>query len=79
MKVNKTVFIKNLVWYLSIVDVQGEKCAFWSHHDRTGISDNDAKKVFERKHFNEVLSLIKERMQEKFKVGLEKQNLILQN
>jgi hypothetical protein len=79
MIVNKTLFLKNFVWYLSIVEVQGEKCAFWSFHNRTGISDENAKKVFEREHFAEVIHLTKQKLQDKFNVNLQSNNLALQN
>lgn len=66
MKVNKTVFLKDKVWYLSVVNIKGEYCAFWSCHNRVGMNDNDASKAFERQHYNEVVKLTKEKLQNKF-------------
>jgi predicted transcriptional regulator len=79
MVVNKTLFIKNFVWYLSIVKVNGENCAFWSSHNRVGIPDNIATKKFEREHFNEVIILTKQKLNESFLPQKGKEILQLQN
>lgn len=79
MIVNKTLFIKNFVWYLSIVKVDGETCAFWSSHDRTGIPDNIAVKKFEREHLKEVMVLTKQKLNESFLPQKGKEILQLRN
>jgi hypothetical protein len=62
-KVDKTVFVKHHVWYLTIVYPAGKppEC-YWSFHDRTGMSDEQAKTAFEREHFNEVGELVAQKM-----------------
>lgn len=62
LKVHKTVFIKDLVWYLTIVTFKGIPACFWSHHKRTGMSDEQAKTAFEREHFKEVGELVADKM-----------------
>lgn len=59
LKVNKVVFVKHHAWYLSIVPMDGIPACFWSFHDRTGMTDGQAKTKFEREHFKEVVDLIK--------------------
>lgn len=57
MKVDKTVFVGPHVWYLTIVKFKTELACFWSHHVRTGLSDENAKRVFKKEHFKEVEEL----------------------
>ena len=78
MKVNKTVFHKDRVWYLSIIKIGNEFCNFWSSHKRVGVPDNVAKVKFEKDHFKEVVELTKEKLQNKFLPQLSKQDLSVQ-
>lgn len=79
MKVNKTVFIKQHVWYLSIIKIKGENCAFWSSHKRTGMTNKDAAKAFDNAHFKEVTFLINQKLQNEFIPEAGKSLLQLQN
>lgn len=63
LKVNKTIFIKHHVWYLTIISFKGVPAAFWSFHDRTGMPDEQAKTAFAREHFKEVGELVAQKMQ----------------
>lgn len=60
IQVNRTVFLGNKVWYLSIVDMIIEKVAFWSHHNRDGLTDAKASNYFTDAHRAEVRSLMKQ-------------------
>lgn len=79
MTVNKTVFLKDRVWYLSIVKINNEFCNFWSSHKRTGMSDSQAVVAFEKEHFKEVLHLTKEKLQNKFIPQVSKRDFEIKN
>ena len=66
LKVNR-VEIKELngkryAFYLTVVKIAGEPCAFWSHHHCDAMPDNQAKKAFVREHFDEVATLVAQKM-----------------
>lgn len=63
IKVNRVEFIKQYAWYLSLIIIDKKRCAFWSYHDRTGLSDEKAKKYFKHDHIKEVLLLIKQKQE----------------
>lgn len=71
LKINKTVFIKHHVWYLTIVYPKGlpPEC-YWSFHDRTGMPDEQAKRAFEREHFREVGELLAQKMKRELQPSL---------
>lgn len=49
-------------WYLTIVRIDNENACFWSHHRCNGMTDAQAKKAFEREHFNEIAVLVSQKM-----------------
>lgn len=63
LKVNRVVFVKHFAWYLSIVKINGEPVAFWSHHNRQGLKDKEAEIAFEKEHYKEVIHLTKQHLQ----------------
>ena len=79
MKIDKVVFIKNRVWIMSVVVINNTKCAFWSSHNRIGVSNVNAPAYFENAHYKEVLSLVKEKLQNDGKEAIGNKIIELQN
>lgn len=64
LKVNRVVFVKHHAWYLSVIKpTKGDIACYWSFHDRTGMTDEQAKTAFTREHFHEVTDLIRKNME----------------